>query len=98
MEGQIRYGGDVIGSVIQGCFTSFRTTTVEVEAIAGLDLNFDGDGEAAAVAEGLAGDFKDGSGLLALVFAAFDEGEDAADEGEVDGRRRFPTQPRRNCG
>ena len=50
-----------------------------------LEFDFDGDGKAAAVAEGFLGDFEDGRGLLALVFAAFDEGEDAADEGEVDG-------------
>ena len=54
------------------------------------DLDFDGDWEAAADAEGLLRDFEDGRGLLALVFAAFDEGEDATDKGEVDGWCRSP--------
>lgn len=50
-----------------------------------LDLDFDGYGETAAVAEGFLRDFEDGGGLLTLVFAALDEGEDAANELEVDG-------------
>ena len=54
-------------------------------AAGGLEFDFDGDGEAAAGAEGLLRDFEHGRGLLALVFAALDEGEDATDEGEIDG-------------
>ncbi len=63
-----------------------------------LEFGLGGYGEAAAEAEGFGGDFDSGGGLLALVFAAFDHANDAADEigieivdaGDlVDGRRFF---------
>lgn len=50
-----------------------------------LEFDFDRDGKTAAGAEGFLRDFEDGGGLLTLVLAALDEGEDAADEGKVDG-------------
>ena len=62
-----------------------RGISVHEFSVGGLEFDFDGDGETATVAEGFLGDFEDGGGLLALVFAALDEGEDAADEGEVYG-------------
>ena len=49
------------------------------------ELDLDGDGKAAARAERFARDLEDGRGLLALVFCALDERQNAADEIERDG-------------